>query len=69
MRNWKEMKNDEIYAVWSGYVRTESYNHDPLRTNYYAKEKPMRLTPMEIHHLIEELLDRLEIRENESITK
>lgn len=68
MRNWKEMKNDEIYSIWSGYVRTEAYNHDPLRMNY-TKDKPMRLTPMEIHNLIEELLDRLEIREKESVTK
>jgi hypothetical protein len=69
MRNWKEMKSDEIYGIWSAYVRTESYNHDPLRINYYEKDKPMRLTPMEIHHLVTELLDRLEIREKESVTK
>ena len=63
------MKPDEIFSVLSAYVRTESYNHDPLRINYYEKDKPMRLTPMEIHHLVSELLDRLEIRENESVTK
>ncbi len=64
MRNWKEMKSDEISSIWSAYVRTESYNHDPLRMNYYEKDKIMRLTPMEIHHLVEELLDRLEIKES-----
>jgi hypothetical protein len=63
MRNWKEMKSDEIYSIWSAYVRTECYNSDPLRRDYYEKDKIMRLTPMELHKLIEELLDRLEIKE------
>ena len=63
MRNWKEMKSDEIYSIWSAYVRSESFNSDPLRVNYYEKDKIMRLTGMEIHKLVEELLDRLEIKE------
>ncbi|HET7336295.1 MAG TPA: hypothetical protein VFJ23_00210 [Candidatus Nitrosotalea sp.] len=58
------MKSDEIFSIWSAYVRTEAYNHDPLCINYYEKDKSMRLTPMEIHRLVEELLDRLEIKEN-----
>ncbi len=63
MRNWKDMQSDEIYSIWSAYVRNESYNHDPLRLNYYEKDKVMRLTSMEIHRLVENLLDRLEIKE------
>ena len=63
MRTWKEMQSDEIFAIWSAYIRTESYNPDPLRQSYYQKDKPMRLTGMEIHSLVEELLERLEMKE------
>lgn len=65
MRNWKEMQNDEIYAIWSGYVLTSCNGWDPLRLNYYERAKTIRLTPIEIHHLVEELLDRLEIKDKE----
>jgi hypothetical protein len=65
VRTWKEMKNDEIWSIWSNYVRTEVMI-DPCRLNYYEKDKPIKLTPMEIHRLVEELLDRLEIKEGKN---
>ena len=66
MRNWKDMKGDEIYSIWSNYVRSE-FMTDPIRMNYYEKDKPIRLTPMEIHRLVEDLLDRLEIKEGKHV--
>lgn len=63
-RDWKNMENDEIYGIWKIYLRGEFDNDNPL---YYNRiiEKPVRLTPMDIIKLVEELLDRLEIKENE----
>jgi hypothetical protein len=69
MRDWKNMKSDEIYSIWSGYIRTDFFHNDPLRMNYYERDRTIRLTPMEIHKLIEELMDRLEIKEKETYVK
>lgn len=64
-RKWKELQNDEIYAIWKEYLRSEGLgSYDPLRLDM-IKSKPMRLTPMEIIKLVEDLLDRLEIKENQ----
>lgn len=65
MRNWKELKSDEIYAIWSQYTRYEYSYGDILRINTLPCDtKPTRLTGLEIHHLVNELLDRLEIKES-----
>jgi hypothetical protein len=62
-RKWKELQNDEIYAIWKEYLRSEGLAYgDPLHIDP-IRSKPMRLTPMEIIKLVEELLDRLEIKE------
>jgi hypothetical protein len=62
-RDWKNMKNDEIFAIWKEYLRTDHLgNYNPLGLDT-IKSKPMRLTPMEIIALVEELLDRLEAKE------
>lgn len=62
-RKWKELQNDEIYAIWNEYLRSEGLaSHDPLRFDP-IRSKPMRLSPIEIIKLIEELLDRLEAEE------
>ena len=62
-RNWKELESDEIYAIWKEYLRTEGLDgYDPLNRDV-VKSKPMRLTPMAIIKLVEELLDRLEAKE------
>ncbi len=58
-RKWKELQNDEIFAIWSEFLRTEGLSYDPLRLDQ-IKSRPMRLTPMEIIKLVNELLDRLE---------
>jgi hypothetical protein len=65
-RKWHDLQNDEIYAIWKEYLRTEGLaSHDPLRLDI-IRSKPMRLTPMEIIKLVEELLDRLEIKEEKN---
>lgn len=64
-RKWNELQNDEIWAIWKEYLRTEGLaGCDPLRLDM-IRSKPVRLTPMEIIRLVEELLDRLEIKEVE----
>jgi hypothetical protein len=63
MRDWKKLQNDEIYAIWKEYLRTDGLGgHDPLHMSI-IESKAMRLTPMEIIRLVEELVDRLEIKE------
>jgi len=62
-RKWNELKNDEIWAVWKEYLRTDGLAcYDPLKIDS-IRSKPVRLTPMEIIKLVEELMDRLEIKE------
>lgn len=60
MRNWKDMKSDEIYSIWKGYCMS-CCNGNSL--NQYDHPRPMRLTGVEIHYLVEELLKRLDIKE------
>jgi hypothetical protein len=64
MRDWKKFENDEIMTIWKGYLAWEfpSYG-DPLN-NRPTHEKPIRITPMEIVKLVDELMDRLDVKEN-----
>jgi len=64
-RDWTKFENDEIMTIWRGYVAQEfgAYNNDPLRMRIYH-DKPIRLTPMEIIQLVDELMNRLDIKEN-----
>lgn len=62
MRHWKGLKNDEIYALWITYVNT-CCNGNVLGLNNYVKDKCVRLTYAEVHTLVDELLDRLDIKE------
>lgn len=62
-RNWKNMPYDEMFAIWKEYLRFEGLSScDPLRLDN-IQSKPMRLTPLEIIRLVEELIDRLEVKE------
>jgi hypothetical protein len=63
MRDWKKFENDEIMTIWKGYIAQDFSNGDPLRMKYYV-EKPIRLTPIEICQLVEDLMRRLDIKEN-----
>lgn len=59
-RKWKELPNDEIFAIWSEYLRSEGLTqNDPLNLDP-IRRRPMRITPMELIKLVEELLSRLE---------
>lgn len=60
-REWDKFKNDEIFAIWHSYISTE-FGGDPLCLRRPFKQA-IRLTPMEIIKLVEELLNRLEIKE------
>lgn len=62
MRDWKRFNNDEIYAIWKEYERYEFQGYDPLNHSP-VRSKTIRLTPMEIIRLVDELIDRLEIKE------
>jgi hypothetical protein len=61
MRNWKEKQNDEIFAIWKEYLRTDGFTGDHL-FHESIRSKPIRLTMHEIVRLVEELMDRLEIK-------
>lgn len=63
MRDWKKFENDEIMTVWKGYIVQEFGSQDVLRMKLH-NEKPIRITPMEIIRLVEELMNRLDIKEN-----
>lgn len=63
-RDWKKFDDDELFAIWKGYCRTEFPDYsDPLR-RCSVIDKPIRLTPLEIIRLVDELIDRLEIKKN-----
>jgi hypothetical protein len=64
MREWKKFSNDEIWTIWKGYCRTEFPGFEDPLSQCVVKDKPIRLTPLEIIRLVEELMDRLEIKEN-----
>lgn len=62
-RKWKDMQSDEIFAIWTEFLRSEGLaSCDPLMLDPY-KRRPMRLTPIEIIKLVDELLNRLELKE------
>ncbi len=62
-RNWEKFENDEIMTIWKGYIAQEFGSQDPVRMRLHH-DKPIRLTPMEIISLVEELMKRLDIKEN-----
>lgn len=62
-RDWKKFENDEIMTIWKGYIAQEFGYQDVLRIKMHH-DKPIRLTPMEIISLVEELMRRLDIKEN-----
>ncbi|MES2409013.1 MAG: hypothetical protein V4509_01790 [Patescibacteria group bacterium] len=64
MRDWTKFENDEIMTIWKGYLAMEFPGHsDPLYQRKYH-EKPIRLTGMEVIKLVDELMNRLDIKEN-----
>lgn len=65
MRDWKKFENDEIMTMWKGYLSQEFGNRDPLCLRY-SHPKPIRLTPIEIIKLVDELMYRLDFKENGS---
>lgn len=63
-RKWDQFELDEIAGIWKGYQRTEFEGWDILNQSP-VKDKPVRLTPMEIIRLVDNLLDRLIPKEAE----
>ncbi len=66
-RDWKKFENDEIISIWKGYLQTEFKNYDVLQLSIAPGVKNLRLTPMEIIRLVDELIDRLEKKENQEV--
>lgn len=66
MRKWEDLENDEIYGIWHSYLKTEFGGFNPLSISPNFKQA-IRLTPMEIIKLVDELLVRLEAKENKEI--
>lgn len=67
MRDWKKFENDEIMTIWKGYLAQEFGNYgDALNLKIHC-DKPIRLTPMEIVKLVDELMERLNVKENGKI--
>lgn len=64
-RDWDKFENDEIMTIWKGYIAQEFGGHDPLNMRLHH-DKPIRLTPMEIIKLVDDLMRRLDIKENGS---
>jgi hypothetical protein len=62
-RDWKKFENDEIMTIWAGYKAQEFGTNDPCRLRLYH-DRPIRLTPMEIVMLVDNLMERLDIKEN-----
>ena len=62
-RDWEKFENDEIMTIWKGFIAQEFGTQDPLRMRMYH-DKPIRLTPMEIISLVDNLMKRLDIKEN-----
>jgi hypothetical protein len=63
MRKWSQLHNDEIFAIWKEYLRTEGFNTYNVLMIDNIVSKPMRLTMIEVLKLVDELLDRLEAKE------
>ncbi len=64
MRDWKKFENDEIMTIWKGYLAQEFGGYDNPLCQRLHFEKPIRLTTMEIIKLVDELMNRLDIKEN-----
>lgn len=67
MRDWKKFGNDEITTIWKGYLHTEFpfYENSLNVRPEHFKPNSIRLTPMEIIKLVEELMERLEMKISE----
>jgi hypothetical protein len=60
MRNFKDMSSDELYSMWNSYLQTDfGCGYDVLRHNVHPLKIRFRLTPMELHKIIEILFERL----------
>ena len=64
-REWNKFADDELLAIWRGYQQTEFRTFDVLKINLAEGVKEMRLTPMEIIRLVDELFIRLEKKKDE----
>jgi hypothetical protein len=67
-RDWKKFENDEIMTIWKGFIAQEFGTQDPLRMRR-NHDKPIRLTPLEIIALVDDLMRRLDIKENGPINE
>lgn len=69
LRDWKKFENDEIMTIWKGYLVQEFGNYDNPLGMRQRRQKPIRLTSIEVICLVEELMNRLDVKENGKIDK
>lgn len=63
-RDWSKFENDEIQGIWYSYCKTEFPAFDDPLSHNRSFKKTVRLTPVEIIKLVEELLRRLDSKDN-----
>ncbi len=64
MRNWNQLSSDELFAIWNAYLQSDFGGYDPLRQNLHPfMGIKMKLTPMDIHKMVDELFERVRVKE------
>lgn len=62
-RQWEKFTEDEISTIWESYVRCEFDGYSLINEHKtFDEASAIRLTPIEIMKLVEELMIRLKIK-------
>lgn len=61
MRQWDKFSNNEIASIWNGFI---NYEENSFLRASQEPIKPLRITFLEIVHLVGELLKRLKDEED-----
>lgn len=59
MRDFEKMSTDEMYALWQGYLQTDWNGYDPLHQRMQYPKIAIRMTPLEIIKMADEIFVRL----------
>lgn len=69
MRDFEKMETDELYALWDGYKRTDWGGYDPMNHCVVHCAIKIRLTPLEMIKMMDELFIRLLKKEGHEINE
>ncbi len=61
-REWEKFENDELFALWRCYKACEFPEQSYIASSHFVGKK-LRLSPMEIIKLVDELIKRLEVKD------